>query len=326
MKRLLSNIVSCAMAILLSAVWITPGRTQTFPSRTITIVAPFPPGGGVDTLARPLAEPLRELLKQSLIIENRAGAGSNVGSASVAKAAPDGHTLLINTDILPVLPLIYPRLIYDPINDLVPVGYVASAPLVVAVNPQLGINTVDELLAAVRRDRNKINFANPGIGTPQHLAFEMFSRAVGIKVEQVSYRGGGPALNDVIAGHVQLGVFTLGAVLPQIEGGNIRPLAILGDRRIPALPDVPTIVEAGFKDAQSALRFIMFAPRGTPQLVMTRLSEALAAAVASPSMTDVLARNAFEKLSGSTQEIEAHLRNEVARWTPIIKDLGLRLE
>ncbi|MGL4975257.1 MAG: Bug family tripartite tricarboxylate transporter substrate binding protein [Bosea sp. (in: a-proteobacteria)] len=326
MSKFGSSILRHIVAVMASGMLATAAMAQSFPSRTITIVAPFPPGGGVDTLARPLVEPFRERLKQSVIIENRAGAGSNVGSAAVAKAQPDGHTLLINTDILPILPMIYPRLIYDPINELVPVGYVASAPLVIAVNPQLGINTIDDLLAAVRRDQSKINFANPGIGTPQHLAFELFSRTVGIKIEQVSYRGGGPALNDVIAGHVQVGVFTLGAVLPQIEGRNIRALAILGDRRIPALPDVPTIVEAGFQGAQSALRFIMFAPRGTPQPVLKQLREALSGALDSPGMTDVLARNAFEKLTGSTADIEAHLRNEVARWTPIIKELGLRLE
>jgi tripartite-type tricarboxylate transporter receptor subunit TctC len=300
-------------------------HSESYPTRTITLVVPFSAGGGADTLARPLVERLKEHLGQPIIIDNRGGGGTNIGNSTVAKSTPDGYTLLINTDSVAALSLLYDKLPYDPIGDLLPIGYVARAPMVIAINSKVPINTVQELVEKAKQDSSSLNFANFGFGTPHHLAFEVLCRAAGIKINQVGYRGAGPALSDIVSGHVQFGVFTLGAVLPQLEAGNVRALAILSDRRYSTLPNVPTIAEAGYKDAQGEVRFILFAPKGTSSTVVNKLNKALESSMASSQMASILARNAYEPLLGSSEEVTGWLRDEHARWSPVVKQLGLRL-
>jgi tripartite-type tricarboxylate transporter receptor subunit TctC len=326
LKQLRANGARAAMALAMVAGACVPVLAEGYPTRAVTLVVPFPAGGGTDTLARPLVEQLKERLGQPVIIDNRGGGGSNIGNSAAARSTADGYTLLINTDTMAVLPLLFNKLTYDPINDLTPVGYIASVPMVIAMNPKVPVNTVQDLIDKARQDNASLNYANVGTGTPQHLAFELLCRAAGIKINQAGYRGAGPAINDVVAGHIQFGVFTLGSVLPQIEAGNMRALAVLGDKRHPAIPNVPTIVEAGYKDVQVPIRYILFAPKGMPPAIMAKLNKALESSIASPEMINVLSRNAYEPLYGPPEEISKLMRDENARWSPIIKELGLRLD
>jgi tripartite-type tricarboxylate transporter receptor subunit TctC len=329
-RRALSSIAfvaaAAAMAWAMIAGSSVAALAESFPTRAITLVVPFPAGGGTDLLARPLAEQLKDRLGQPVIIDNRGGGGSNIGNSVVARSAADGYTLLLHGDSMAVLPLLYAKLTYDPINDLTPIGYVASAPMVIAINPKVPVNSVQDLVEKARQNDANLNFANVGIGTPQHLAFELLCRAAGIKINQVGYRGAGPATNDVVAGHIQFGVFTLGSVLPQIEAGNMRALAVLSDKRHPAIPNVPTIGEAGYEGVRLPIRYILFAPKGTSPAIMTKLNKAVEASVAAPEMMDVLSRNTYVPLSGASDEIAKLIRDENARWSPIIRDLGLRLD
>jgi tripartite-type tricarboxylate transporter receptor subunit TctC len=303
-----------------------PASAQAWPNRPIRLVVPFPPGGGADTLARPLAERLRQRLGQPVVLEHKTGAGSNIGTELVAKAAPDGHTFLINTDAIAIYPLLYRNLRYDAFKELVPVAYVASSPLVVASHLEVPARNLREFAALAKRDPAHLNFANPGQGSPHHLGFELLARTAGFNIGQANYRGGGPALTDVLAGHAQVGVFTFGAVRPYLESGKLRPLAILSEQRSALAAELPTAVEAGFPGVHVALRFVVMAPAGTPAEVVTRMSTAIADSVAEPEFAQLLKQQGYEPFVTSPAEGAKLLREEYTRWGPVLKAADIRLE
>ena len=214
---------------------------QAWPARPIRLLIPYPPGGGADTLCRPYAERMRARLGQPMVVENRAGAATTIGMEAAARAAPDGHTLVANTDNVSYFPFLYARLPYDLFRDFAPVTYLASSPLVLAIHPGVPARDLGEFVALARREPGRLTFANSSVGAPHHLAFELLAREAGMpRMLQAEYRGGGPALNDVLAGHVQVGVFTLGAVGQHFAAGTLRPLAVLGgapERLRPRHPD-----------------------------------------------------------------------------------------
>ena len=298
---------------------------QPYPNRTIKIIVPFPPGGGADTLARPLAERLRVRLGQPVILENRSGAASNIGTEAVARAAPDGYTFLINTDGIAIYPHLYANLSYDPFRDLVPVTYVADTPLVLAGNPGVKAASVKELIDLAGRDSNQFNFANPGLGTPHHLAFELFTRAANLKLTHINYKGGGPALADVLAGHVQLGMFTLGAVLPHIQAGKLKPFAVMTARRTQFAADVPALSEA-LPGVTAGLRFVLMAPKGTPRDIAVTMQTAVAEVLKEQELRDILKRAGFEPMSTTPEETGALMRQDHERWGPVLKAANIRLD
>lgn len=297
-----------------------------FPKRTVTLIVPFAAGGGVDTVARPLAEELRKILDHPVIVENRPGAATNLGTEQVAKADADGHTLLINLDTVAMYPLLYSKLKYNFATDLTPVSYVASSPMVLVVTPSLGVNSLGAFLELAKRKPEKLTFAAPGLGTPHHLAFELLSYYAAFKLQTVGYRGGGPALNDVIAGHVNVGVFTLGTALPYIEAGKLTALAVTGEKRSELAKQIPTLSEQGFSQAQLSNRYVVMAPAKTPQETITALHRAIEQAVARPELIEAVRRQGYDILLTSPAEAKAMLQEEFSRWQPIVRDAKIQVE
>ena len=299
---------------------------QTYPANPVKLIVPFAPGGGADTLARPLAERLRQRLGQPILIENRSGASSNIGTDAVAKSAPDGHTLLINTDGIGLYPLLYEKLPYDLFRDLAPITFVAETPMVLASNPVLPANSLVELIALAKKEPGKLAFANPGQGAPHHLAFELFARQAGVQMLQATYRGGGPALQDVLAGHAQVGMFTLGAVLGHINAGKLRPYAVTTATRSQVASGIPTMAEAGLPGVQANLRFVLMTPRATPVTIIRSLHAAVADSLKEPEFRAQLLKQGFEPLGTSPEETERTMRQDHERWKPVLKAANIRLE
>lgn len=298
---------------------------ESFPSKPIKMVVPFPPGGGADTLARPLTERMRQRLGQPVILENRSGAGSNIGTAEVARARPDGYTLLINTDGIAIYPHLYSKLTYDVFKDLTPVTFVANSPLLLGAHPALPAGNVNELVALAKKQAGKLNFANPGQGTPHHLAFELFARTAGIDVGQASYRGGGPALTDVLGGHVQLGMFTYGAVQSHVQSGSLKPIAVMTERRSEVAPNLPTVAES-LAGVHVNLRFVVMAPAGTPKDIVGRLQTTIGEIVKEAGFRTLLRQQGYEALVSTPEETAALMRSDYERWGPILKTANIKLD
>ncbi|MBY0337883.1 MAG: tripartite tricarboxylate transporter substrate binding protein [Acetobacteraceae bacterium] len=301
-------------------------RAQSWPTRPIRLIIPYPPGGATDTLARPFAERMRARLGQPLVIENRGGAATSIGMEAAARAAPDGYTLVVNADNVAYFPLLYRRLPYDLFRDFVAVSNLAATPLVLGINPRVPARDLHEFVALLRREPDRWAFANPSLGAPHHLGFELFAREAGVRMLQVEYRGGGPALNDVLAGHVHLGVFSLGAVSQHFQAGTLRPLAILSPRRSGAAPDIPTTAEMGLPRVLSDLNFMLFAPSAVPRDIVTALHAAVAESMADPALRETLGRAGFDISTSTPEEAAARLRAERERWAPVLTGLNLNLE
>lgn len=301
-------------------------RAQSWPSRPIRLIIPYPPGGGTDTLARPWAERMRTRLGQPLVIENRGGAATNIGMEAAARSAPDGQTLVINADNIAYFPFLYRRMPYDLFRDLAPVGYMAETPLVVAANPAVPARTLREFVALVRANPEKYSFANPSVGSPHHMGFELLAREAGLRMLQAEYRGGGPAMNDVLAGHVQLGVFSLGSVTQHFQAGTLRPYALLSAARSQAAPDIPTTAEEGLPRVVNALRFLLFVPAGTPREIVAALHAATSETLQEPALREQLTRAGFEITPSSPEQALAMLRAEHDRWAEILPALNLTLD
>ncbi|MGG5820765.1 Bug family tripartite tricarboxylate transporter substrate binding protein [Falsiroseomonas sp. HW251] len=297
-----------------------------WPTRPIRLIIPYPPGGGTDTLARPWAERMRARLGQPVVIENRGGAATNIGMEAAARAAPDGYTIVINADNIAYFAMLYRRMPYDLFRDLTPIGYMAETPLVVGINPAIPARTLREFVALAKADPRKFSFANPSVGSPHHLGYELLAKEAGLDLVQAEYRGGGPAMNDVLAGHVSLGVFSLGSVTQHFAAGTLRPLALLSPRRASAAPDIPTTAEEGFPRAVNALRFLLFAPAGTPAPIVATLHEAMVATLEEPALREQLTRAGFEITPSTPEQALAMLRAERDRWAEILPALNLQLD
>ncbi|WP_198375541.1 Bug family tripartite tricarboxylate transporter substrate binding protein [Neoroseomonas rubea] len=314
-----------ALGLLGAALAARGAAAQGFPSRPVRILIPYPPGGGTDALVRPFSERFRLRLGQPVVIENRGGAATNIGMEAAARSAPDGHTLIVNADNVAYFPFLYRSLPYDLFRDFAPVGYMAETPLVIAVNPAVPAATLEDFVALAKASPDRFSFANPSVGSPHHLGFELFAREAGIRMVQAQYRGGGPATNDVIAGHVHMGVFSLGSVSRHFAAGTLKPYALLSPRRSAIAPDIPTTAEAGLPRAVNALRFLLLAPAGTPREVVATLHAAMAATLAEPELVAQLTAAGFEITVSTPEEAAAALRAERDRWAPILPGLNLDL-
>jgi tripartite-type tricarboxylate transporter receptor subunit TctC len=295
------------------------------PSRPIRLIIPYPPGGGTDTLARPWAERMRIRLGQPLVIENRGGAATSIGMEAAARGTADGHTLVINADNIAYFQMLYRNMPYDLFRDFTPIAYMAETPLVVAINPEVPARTLREFVALAKANPEKYSFANPSVGSPHHLGFELLAREADIKMVQAQYRGGGPAMNDVLAGHVHLGVFSLGSVTQHFAAGKLRPLAVLSTQRSPAAPDVPTTAEEGLPRVVNALRFLVLAPAATPPEAIATLHAATLASLNDPELRAQLTQAGFTITPSTPDEAAAMLRAERDRWAPILPGLNLNL-
>jgi len=322
-RRILSAlVVACAAAIVSNAV-----SAQDFPNRAITIIVPQPPGGGTDIISRIVAQQLSLQLGKPVVVENKPGAGTLVGTDAAAKAAPDGYTLLAGlTANMAVNPSLFKTLSYDPIRDFVPVGMMAEFPFVLVVSNNFPAKSVKELLALAKAKPGEINFASAGNGTGQHLSAELFKLMAGVVMTHVPYRGAAPAYSDVISGRTPVFFDNLASGLGQIKGGAVRALAVTGKERSPLLPDVPTIAEAGVPGYQNYVWFGLWAPKKTPQPVVEKLYAEIRKAVATPSVKERIMKDAGVPMDTALKDIEPLEKAEIAKWADVVKRAHIQVQ
>jgi tripartite-type tricarboxylate transporter receptor subunit TctC len=290
------------------------------------MIAPFPPGGSVDIMARLIADPLAQQLNGKIVIDNRTGASGNIGMEAAARAKPDGYTLVLNTIPLATNQALFDKLSWDPVKDFAPIGMVATAPHVLVVPAKVKANSVEELVKMARANPGKLNYASAGVGTTFHLCAEMFKDSTNTFILHVPYRGGGPALLDTLAGQVDMSFPTLSAVLPHVKSGTLRALAVTDTTRSSLLPDVPTMQQAGVKDFQFTQWLALLAPAGTPREVIGRLNSALNGALNSRELREKFAQQGFDPFTTSPEEAGKFIAAEVQRFGKLIKTRKITAE
>ena len=321
MKPVASFLVAFCLALAAPA-----ALAQNFPDRPIRFVVPFPPGGGNDILARQLAPKMAESLGQPVVIDNRPGAGGNIGTDLVAKAAPDGYTIVIASNQVTMNPWLYEKLPFDIEKDFTPIALAASVPMVLVVNPSVPAQNVREFIALAKRDAGKLNYSTPGNGTPQHIAFEVFNHAAGVKVAHVPYKGTGPAIADLIGGQVQAAFGTMASVEGHIKAGKLRALAVATPKRSQAMPDVPTVAEAGLSGYDVSLWYSILAPANTPRPIVARLSSEIEKALNAPDNRQRLVQQGFEVSYLNPDDMSQLMKRDLGRWQKSLKAIGLKLD
>ena len=299
---------------------------QNYPDRPLRLVIPFAPGGTSDILARLIAAPLRNSLGQSVVPDNRPGAGSNVGSDIVAKANPDGYTMLIGTPALAANPALYGKLNYDPVTSFAPVTLLTEVPLVLVVHPGLAAKSAKDLIALARAQPGKLNFGSSGNGGIGHLVGELFKSSTGISMVHVPYKGNGPALIDLMAGVLSLAFSDVAGASPFIKSAKLRPLAMTTSKRSAMFPDVPTMTEAGVPGFQASSWFAIFVPAGTPRPIVERLNSEIVKVLRAPEMNERLVGLGFEVVGNKPEELAAFVKAEIAKWTKVVRESGAKID
>ena len=291
-----------------------------YPDRRITLIVPYAPGGGNDVLARAVAEPMGKWLGQPVVIENRGGAGGSVGTRQVAKAAPDGYTLgLGGTGTLAIDPTLYPNVGYDPRRDFAPVGLIATSPLIVLVNQSVPARNVQELMALAKAQPGKLSYASAGVGSGIHLGTVLFAETAGIDLTHIPYKGSGPALTDLLGGHVQIYFSSLPPAVGLVKEGKLRALGVTGLKRSASFPDVPTVGEQGLPGFEAVLHYGIVAPAGTPRAIVDKLNAALCTALDDPRVRGHIATEGAEPLPMSPDEYAADIDREETRWSALVR-------
>jgi tripartite-type tricarboxylate transporter receptor subunit TctC len=308
--------------------WAAPAASAAdYPTRPVTLVVAFPPGGASDVLARILGRKLEQVLAQPFVIDNRSGAGGNVAAEAVAHAAPDGYTLLAgNNAILATNAALYKKINFDPVADFAPIGLIGSQANILVVNPGLPVKSMAELIALAKAEPGKLNFASSGHGLAAHLAGELFKAEAKIDIVHVPYKGAAPALQDVIAGHVQMMFATASSVVSHIRDGKVRPIAVATVKRTAVLPNLPTMDELGLKGFDATTWHGLVAPARTPSDVVVALNRALRATLADAGVKKSLADLGVDIIGGTPEEFAAYIKSEIPKWTAIIKASGAKLD
>jgi tripartite-type tricarboxylate transporter receptor subunit TctC len=297
---------------------------QDYPQHTVTFVCPFPPGGGTDILTRLLAQELQDKLKQTVMVDNRTGAGTVIAAAAVAKSPPDGHTLLLApVTTLAIGPSIYKSLPYDTVKDFAPIGLVGSAQFALVANPSLGANTLPELIALLRSKNGQMSFGTSGASTPHHLFMEMFLKMTGAKAQHVPYRGSVPALTDVVSGQIQFMMVDLAVAIPMIKEGKVKAYGVTSSTRVKAMPDLPTLAEAGLPGFAATGWFSVVARAGTPRPIVDRINTILMAYLKRPDVNDKLQSLAIDTMTSTPDELAAFIPAEIKKWAQVVKDAGI---
>jgi tripartite-type tricarboxylate transporter receptor subunit TctC len=314
-------------ALLLAALLATAVHAQTYPSRPIRLIVPFPPGGSTDILARALAQKLSESLSQPVLIDNRPGAGGSIGSEAAAKAAPDGHTLMMgHLGTLAVNPAIYKNLPYDPVKSFAPVSLMAIVPSVLVVNPQVPAASAAELIAYARANPGKLTYGSAGAGSTSHLTTEYFKLETGTDVLHIPYKGVGPMLTDLISGQLSMGINGAPAVMSHVNSGRLRALAVTGAKRLPSLPQIPTLAESGVKGFDASGWYGIVAPAGTPREIVMRLNAEIRRIMQTPELRARLDNEGAIPAAGSPEEFAAFIVAEIARWGAVLKRAGIEAQ
>jgi tripartite-type tricarboxylate transporter receptor subunit TctC len=315
------------LAVALALAAPCAASAQDYPTRPIVLVSPFPPGGSVSLVARVVAEKMSETLGQSIVVENRGGAGGTIGARYVAKSAADGYTLLLGyTGTLAIGPSLYANAGFEPRKDFAAVGRIGSAPTMLVVHPSLPVQSVPELIAYAKANPGKLNYGSAGIGTVGHLAGELFAKMAGIELTHVPYKGTGPAITDLLGGHIPMMFTPIPTAHGQAESGLLRALAVTSAQRSSLLPDLPTVAESGLPGYEAALRYGLVAPAGTPRAIVERLNKELRLALAAEDVRQRLAADGAEVLPSTPEEYAADIDREEATWSKAVNALGLKGE
>jgi tripartite-type tricarboxylate transporter receptor subunit TctC len=327
----LPNARRCARGLLAALVCLAAcdavAADSAYPLRPVRFIVPFAPGGSTDTLARTLAQKLSEALGQQVVVDNRSGGNGNIGTELVARAAPDGHTIVLGYIAnLGIGPSLYAKLPFDPVKDFAPVTLLAVAPNILVAHPSVPVKNVRELVAYAKANPNKVNYASAAVASLGHLAGELLNSLAGIQMQHVPYKGSGQAVIDLLAGQVQVMVSGMSSVMPHIRGGKLRPLAVTGAQRSPAVPEVPTIAEAGYPGFEASAWYSVMAPAGTPKPVVARLNGEILRALKMPEVKDRLENVGFEIVGSSPEQCGTYIRNEIVKWAKVVKASGIKAE
>jgi len=301
-------------------------RADDYPSRPVTLIVPYPAGGGADAIARLVSGRLSETWGQQVVIENRGGAGGNIASDAVARSAPDGYTLYLAGEFQATNLYAYPKLSYDPVADFLPVSLVVQYPVAFVVPNSSPARTIGEFVAHANANKGKITFASPGYGTGPHLAGEMFKRAAGIELTHVPYRGVAPALQDLVPGRVDSLVNNIAGIMPLMQQGQLRALAVTTAKRAPAAPDVPTLAESGLPGFDVSGWYAFFVPAKTPADIIAKMHADTAAALADPAVKGRLEQLGLFVVGSTPDQLGRFLKTEMDKWGPLIKEAGIKVE
>jgi tripartite-type tricarboxylate transporter receptor subunit TctC len=318
--------IAAALALLGAA---TAGNAAeiSYPVRPVRFIVPFAPGGSTDTLARTLAQRLSDALGQQVVVDNRSGGNGNIGTEIVARALPDGHTILLGYIAnLGIGPSLYAKLPYDPVRDFAPVTQLAASPNILVAHPSLPVKSVRELVAYTKANPQKINYASAAVASLGHLAGELLNSAAGLHMQHVPYKGSGQAVIDLLAGQVQIMFSGMSSVMPHIKAGKLRPLAVTGAQRSPATPDVPTIAEAGYPGFEASAWYGVLAPAGTPKAIVLRLNAEILRVLKIPEVKERLENVGFELVGGTPDAFAAYIRSEIEKWARVVKASGIKAE
>src|SRR6202041_3787582 len=315
------NALLCTVAFVLGVcLGLDPAQAQPFPNRAITLVIPFAPGGSTSIVGRVIADKMSQLLAQSIIVDNRAGAGGTFGTKLVAKSDPDGYTILLGyTGTLAIGPSLYKNVGYDPRKDFAPIGMIGNAPNSLVVHPSLPVKTVADLIAYAKAHPGKVNFGSAGAGTVSHITGEYFARAAGIQLVHIPYKGTGPALTDLLGGHIPMALAPIPATNPNVAAGLLRALAVTGRTRNSLMPNVPTLAESGLPGFEASLYYGLVAPAGTPRPVIDKLNTELRAALASDEGRKQLAQGGTEITPGPPEDYADFIDKDEKKWAELVK-------
>ncbi len=312
-------LVSCALSS-------APARADDYPSRPVRVIVPFSPGGAVDGPMRLIAQELGKRLGQSVVVENRPGAGATIGTEAVAKAPADGYTLLLASQTNAISATLYPKLSFDPIEDFAPITLIGREPGVVVVHPSLPVKTLQELIAYVKAHPGQVDYASSGNGSGQHLFAALLCSITGMKMNHIPYRGSGQATTDLVGGQVQVAIPGMAGMLGHIKSGKLRALAVTGATRAPQLPDVPTMSEAGVPGYEAYVWMGLLAPKGTPPAVIDRLQREVVAALATPEVRNYMAGASIESVGSTPAEFGRFFRAEKDLWAKIVRETGAKVD
>jgi tripartite-type tricarboxylate transporter receptor subunit TctC len=301
-------------------------EAQAYPTKPIRLIVPFAAGGPVDTMARAMTPSLIPALGQQIIVDHRPGGGSTIGTDLVTKAPPDGHTLLITSASLAINPAIYPKIPFDAARDLAPISQISSSSLLVVVHPSLPVRSIRELIALAKARKGELVYASSGTGSPPHLSVELFNSMAGTTMVHVPHKGAAPATFDLLAGNVSLMFNNLISAVPNVRAGKLRALAVTGANRTAALPELPTIAQAGLAGYEASTWYAMFAPAGTPKPVIDRLHRDIAAVMKSSEITKQLLAVGIDSVGGTPAELAQYLRSELIKWGKVAKASGAKAD
>ncbi|MEJ8850419.1 tripartite tricarboxylate transporter substrate binding protein [Variovorax rhizosphaerae] len=315
-----------SLALSIGASFGAQAQGPDWPQRPIKLIVPYAPGGSADIAARLVTDEWAKKLGGVMVVDNRAGAGGNLGVDAVAKSAPDGYTIGLQTVSLAINPALTPKMPYDTLKDLAPIGMVASSQHVLVVTNSLPAKDVKSLIALLKAEPGKHNYASAGGGSTFHMAAELFKANADVPLVHIPYRGGGPALVDTIGGQVSLSFPVLSAALPQVQGGKLRALGVTGTKRSPLMPDVPTLAEAGLANYSFETWFMVFAPAATPKAVIDKLNASLNEALKSPAVAARMTKEGFDPIPSTPEQARARLEKELPQWGRLIKERGIKAD